>query len=164
MAFLRSERVHADDNDHDVRKVGGGFDERQNVGIFPFAKPNVGERPQRGVFPSGAIQANHVVLYISGAVPVPIAHIEFFRVLVLLGSGKRVVFAKLIAAVNAVDRRERGGESQTQAERGPPAFLEHVAQHVRRVGEKIGTQKIPHRRRGELGDVRLQSRARCCAR
>ena len=97
-----------------------------------------------------AISAVHV----AGRVPVADADLVLLRVQVLLAARlDRHVLAELEAAVDAVERRQRRGEHEPHAERGPAARLQVLVQDVRRVREEVRPEVLRHLGLRELGQV-----------
>ena len=82
-----------------------------------------------------------------GGVPVADLQLVLLGVQVLLGARReRRVLGQLVAAVDAVERRERGRQHQAHPEGGPPAVLQRLVQDVRRVRPQVAAEVLGDRR------------------
>ena len=98
----------------------------------------------------------------SGARPglgeVPLLQLELLRGQVLLIVRRcGQVLAQLVPAVDAVGRRQGGGQDEAQGEGARRASPERAGQDVRRVGPEVGPHVVGQRAVGELLDVGPQA-------
>ena len=97
---------------------------------------------------------------------VPVADLVFFAVEVLFAAGfDGEVFAEFEGgAVDAVVGAEGCGEDEALHEGGAASVLECGVEDVGRVGPEVGAEEVGDGRLGDLFEVLLAARRRCCAR